>query len=534
MLANMTYMIWMVKTMFGWRNQRMAAVKTDRILDQIILEAKDLTIQFGNIIANDQVDLKVVAGQVHAVLGENGAGKSTLMKMLYGVYVPNEGTLCMDGNPVVMHPPAQARAHGIRMVFQDFRLVPALTVLDNIALAITTKGTRYSAKLLREEIAKVANRYRIDVNPDAYIWQLDLGQRQRVEILKALLSPDTRIVIFDEPTSVLTPHEVEAFLDMIQALKKDGYGVLLITHKIAEVMAVADCVTVLRQGKVTYSATKSEGFTESHLVETMMGAMPMPSIKRKDEEHRECLLDVQGLTVSGDHGQVVLEDVSFSLHRGEIVGVAGISGNGQRELVETLFGLRPTHTGSIQMDGKDITNERPGTLLNMGLAFVSEDPVKESVIPGFTILEHMVLGGLPMTPKGFGVDWASTIRQLEQSDDVQRLKLAHPSRPASELSGGNIQRMVLSRALLRNPRVLLVSYPSRGLDIGTTKAVQQILSALADQGSTILLISEDLTELFELSDRLVVLADRKLFGPYRPLDTDMHTIGRVMLKGESA
>lgn len=512
----------------------MSAVKPERIPGQIVLEAKGLTIRFGSLTANDQVDLKVIAGQVHAVLGENGAGKSTLMKMLYGVYVPDEGTLSMDGKPVVLHPPAQARLHGIRMVFQDFRLVPALTVLDNIALAVATKGTRYSPKSMREEIAKVATRYRIDVNPDAYIWQLDLGQRQRVEILKALLSPDTRIVIFDEPTSVLTPHEVEAFLDMIQVLKKDGYGVLLITHKITEVMAVADCVTVLRQGKVTFSATKSEGFTESHLVETMMGAKPMPSIKRKEEVHRECLLDVKGLTVSGDHGQIVLEDVSFSLHRGEIVGVAGISGNGQRELVETLFGLRHTLTGNINLDGKDITNERPGVLLDMGMAFVSEDPVKESVIPGFTILEHMILGGLPMTPKGFGVDWGSTLRQLEESEDVRRLKLADPSRSASELSGGNIQRMVLSRALLRNPRLLLVSYPSRGLDIGTTKAVQQILSALADQGSTILLISEDLSELFELSDRLVVLANRQLLGPYHPLETDMHTIGRVMLKGESA
>ncbi|NOU64961.1 ATP-binding cassette domain-containing protein [Paenibacillus sp. LMG 31461] len=506
---------------------------------ELLLEAKKLVKRFGELVASNEVDLQVITGEVHAILGENGAGKSTLMKMISGVYGVDEGTIKWLGEEVQLHPPAKAKAQGIGMVYQDFRLVPALSVLENIALAITEKGIFMNRTKIRQQIIDVSTHYGISVDPDAWVWQLDLGERQRVEILKVLLMKGTRLIIFDEPTSVLTPIEVDAFLQMLDRLRKDQYAVLLITHKINEVMAIADRVTVLRHGAVHFTATKAVNFTGDQLVASMMGTKQLVELERRTpykalDQKLEHALQAHQMTIQDDHGQKIVDGMDMSIAKGKIVGIAGISGNGQKELIEVLFGLRAPTSGSIMVNGINLTHAPVKAYIDAGMALVSEDPLTDSVITGFTILEHMVLAGLPMKPRGLGMDWSYIREQLQGRKEVQVLGLADPSRRADRLSGGNVQRMILSRALLKEPSILLVSYPSRGLDIGTTRSIQNMLIDLADKGAAILLISEDLGELFALSDELLVLSNAKLHGPFIPSETDAYTIGQIMLKGETA
>lgn len=501
--------------------------------DSYLLKTKGLTKVFGSLVANSGIDLEVKAGAIHAILGENGAGKSTLMKMLYGVYAPDGGTIMMDGHEVELHPPTKARAKGIGMVFQDFRVVPALTILDNIALSVE-KGFTFNRKKLKQKIIEVSSKYGLAVDPDAYVWQLDLGQRQRLEIVKVLLAEGTRIIIFDEPTSVLVPQEVESFLHMLKLLRQDGYGILLITHKINEVLAVADQVSVLRSGVLTYTASKHDGLTADELISAMMGNKELKTVTKADQRaFSETSLQIKNGVIKGDYGEVVVQGINLTVKKGQIVGVAGISGSGQRELAEVLFGLRKLVEGTLEIKGKPL-KANVKDFLEAGVSFVSEDPIKESVIPGFSILEHMILDGMPIISKGLGIDWKALANDLKDSKEASSLALADGERRAETLSGGNVQRMVLTRALIRTPEVLIISYPSRGLDIGTTRTIQQHLIELASHGTSIVLFSEDLDELFKLSDELVVLAGKRLTNPYLTAATDINEIGQLMLKGESS
>lgn len=505
-----------------------------------LIAAENLTKRFGDFVANDSVNFTLRAGEIHAVLGENGAGKSTLMKTIYGTQQPSDGRILVNGTPVEIHNPHQARALGIGMVFQDFRLIPAMTVLDNVQLSLPDLSFTLKPGALRKRLIDVSTQYGLEVDPDARVWQLDIGQRQRVEIVKVLLS-HAKALLFDEPTSVLVGAEVDAFLGMLKQLRGEGYGIMLVTHKLSEVMAVADRITVMRAGKVVFHADSLAGHDEKTLVNQMIGKFVPPLREHRPEAAAPTLpvLAAHSISINDDRERTILRDVSFELRKGEILGVAGISGSGQRELVEALIGLRKPVAGHIEIEGFNMsgaTAEKfvhvgvltPGQVLKAGVVDMPENPVEDVVVPGMTVLEHMTLGGLPLRRKGLGVDWSTTQSDFEKIPEVSILNVAAPSRRVDQLSGGNIQRLVLTRALAQSPKALIASYPSRGLDIATVRAIQNLLIERRDLGVGIMLFSEDLTEIYELADRIVVLAHGHMLGPIDPKTTDAYEVGRLM------
>ena len=507
-------------------------------MGNIILQAKGLTKSFGQLIANNAIDMDIEAGKIHAIAGENGAGKSTLMKMLYGIYPIDSGTLIVDGEEAKNWNSAAAREKGVSMVFQDFRLIPVFTVLENVYLSMMKSGRLFKKKKLRQEILRIAKEYNLHVDPDQEVWKMDLGQRQHIEIIKVLINPETRVMIFDEPTSVLAPHEIESFLDMLAHFRDNGYAILLITHKINEIVAVADEITVLRHGEKICHLRKENGFDRNSIISAMLGEdvakLQSPparmAVEHAKDKNAICL---HGLSVKDDHNRCILKDISFDLQPGTIVGIAGISGNGQRELAEAVFGIRKIEGGKLLYGERDITNTSIKERIDVGFRMVTEDPMHDNVVPGFTVLQNMALVGLDVLMKKGDIDWDAMRKQLDGHTEIADLHVPAANRIAGTLSGGNMQRMSFARAIISRPNLLLASYPSRGLDVATVAAVHKTLFRLRSEGVAILLISEDLPELFELSDSLMVLSSHTAFGPFVPQECDMNEIGKIMLKGDS-
>jgi simple sugar transport system ATP-binding protein len=508
-----------------------------------ILDARGLTIAFGPVVANEDVDLAVHAAEIHCVLGENGAGKSTLMKMLYGVYRPDSGTISVDGEPLELRSPIDARRAGLGMVFQDFRLVPALTVLENVALGWPSRGPRFPRRAVAARLAEVAAGLGLEVDVDTPVRQLPIAQRQQVEIAKALVA-GARILILDEPTSVLAPQEAEGLFEQMEQLRADGLSVIIITHKIREARRVADRISVLRGGHSVVEGIATDSIADADLIEAMVGRAvpPLPSERVAVASERP-ILEISGLRMAGDGGRAGLRGLDLTVDAGEIVGIAGVAGSGQRELAEALSGAGSWSAGSIVVNGYALPRADPIVALRAGVSTVPEDPIAEWVVPGLSIVENMALAAMkrsggavtvaggPRRPR-LGMDWGHHHRHATTADEHAQLRMASIDREVITLSGGNIQRVVLTHVLAGSASVYVLCYPNRGLDIASCRQVHELMLARRAEGAAVILISEDLDELRQLSDRIAVLHDGHLAGFAGP-EASASEIGELMLGGAS-
>ncbi|NKB81099.1 MAG: ATP-binding cassette domain-containing protein [Nitrospirales bacterium] len=498
------------------------------------LRLENITKSFPGVLANSGINLSVEKGEIHALLGENGAGKSTLMKILYGYYQQDSGSIYIEGNLVDIRTPTDAMRCGIGMVFQNFMLIPAFSVIENIALAVQKQGQMIQSQELADRIRDTAACYNLSVEPEAKVWELSIGEQQRVEILR-LLFTGSRILIFDEPTSVLTPQEVEGFFEIARKLSSDGYCILFITHKLREVMALADRITVLRKGTVVNTALRQD-VTESDLAYMLVGKPTIESIESdqlQEPVSQDVTLEFHDVFASGERGRSGLQGVSFTLQEREILGVAGVAGNGQTELGEVVLGLRPCSQGRIVLHGQDLTNRSTAKILEAPVAYIPEDPLQTGVAPGLSVLENMVLHKRDSQRgwRGLVMDWKEIRAKIELNVERFGLTLPNLDRPVITLSGGNIQRVVFVRELACQPRLTVAFHPTFGLDIAATKLAHELFLTSRSQGSALLLISEDLDELFALSDRIMVMHAGSVAGIVNPKTTQPFEVGLLMTGG---
>ena len=494
------------------------------------LELKGITKRFGTLVANDSIDLVVESGEIHSLLGENGAGKSTLMNVLYGLYKADEGQILLDGKPATFSGPGEAMAAGIGMVHQHFMLIPVFTVAENVALGHepTKKMGVLDLDAARKLVNEISTKFGFDVDPDALVEDLPVGVQQRVEIIKSL-ARDAKILVLDEPTAVLTPQETDELMDIMRDLAKAGTSIVFITHKLREVKAVADKITVIRQGKVVGQAIPTADTAE--LASMMVGRDVDLKVEKKIAEPGSVVLKVDGASVLDDRQQRAVNNLSLEVHAGEILAIAGVQGNGQTELAEAILGLRQLHTdsGDIMISGKSVRGESVRSILENGVGYVPEDRKKDGLIAEFSIAENLMLNGSFTAPftKGLGVLFADRNRIADKLIKEFDVRTPSASTLAGKLSGGNQQKVVLARELSREVKLLIVSQPTRGVDVGSIEFIHERLVEERNSGRAVVLISTELDEVMALADRIAVMYRGQIVGVVGP-NTDRLKLGQMM------
>ena len=501
-----------------------------------VLSMQHISKRFGQVQANNDITFEAECGEIHALLGETGAGKSTLMNILYGLYQSDAGAIYLRDERIQIRSPQDSIQHGIGMVHQQFLLVSPFSVTENVILGYPSRSPFLDIKGAADEINALSSKYNLKVDPDAPVWQLSVGAKQRVEIIKALYR-GAELLVLDEPTAVLTPGEMTEFFATLRRMAEQGHTIIFITHKLEEVMAISNRCTVLRDGSVV-GTVNTQATSEAELARMMVGREVVFRLERKQVERGETVLEVRNLSVMADNGLVGVHDLSLEVHAGEILGVAGVDGNGQTELAEALIGLRPPFEGAIYVDGKDMTRASRRRLLEHKVTHIPEDRVTMGLVPKFTVGENLVLDSCDETPfcrspfdekrSGLLLCMKAIFDHAKRVIAEYGIKASSPSVRTSTLSGGNLQKLMLARALNRTPRILIAMHPTRGLDVGATEFIRNQLLAERAARRAILLISADLDEVLELSDRIVVMFEGEITATIPADCVELGELGQLM------
>ena len=497
------------------------------------LEMRGITKRYPGVVANDNISLDLRRGEIHALLGENGAGKTTLMNILYGLARPNEGQILLDGQPVDIAGPSDAISRGISMVHQHFMLVPVLSVAENVVLGAETmaRGPFLDRREANKRIAKLASQFGFALDPEAKVGTLSVGQQQRVENLKALYR-DARILVLDEPTAVLTPQETDEIFALLRKLADDGRSIIFISHKLYEVLAVADRITVIRRGRVI-GERKPGQTTEAELAELMVGRAVELTVDRGESHTGAALLQVDGLRVADDRRHEVVPGATFQIRAGEILGVAGVAGNGQDELVEALLGLRRPTAGKVTLDGRDVTGASPRVMNEAGVGHVPGDRHRFGLILGFPVYDNLILTSYYRAPFARGMlrEDAAVLDSARKQVSRFDIRVPSPTVATSTLSGGNQQKVVVAREFDRPLKLLILDQPTRGLDVGSIEFIHRQIIAKRDAGTAVLLVSAELDEVMEVSDRIAVMYRGRIVAEMDGRTADKSKVGLLMATG---